>query len=253
VGLWSLVSGWRKNARRRKAARRATETDIKQLQAGRYCRFETMEERRLLNADPIKIGVTYLEDDSGQDAGGDTFQVSFQGGAPGTQLTHLVIDGDHYTPGLSYGDMIFDTVKGGLGADGAFPFKVLSSDGITVSAHVDDGSTQLTLDFQGFTAGKLFTFSIDVDEVQQFDPGETDLAAINDGIDPIASGVEFQDSHLTAAFTAPHYYDASGSGLFKDKYDPLFAGSTLLISQGNANGLFNDDFEGQRDRSTGVL
>jgi serine-aspartate repeat-containing protein C/D/E len=253
VGFWSLVSGWRRNTRRRKAARRATETDIKQLQAGRYCRFETMEERRLLNADPIKIGVTYLEDDSGQDSGGDTFQVSFQGGAPGTQLTHLVIDGDHYTPGLSYGDMIFDTVKGGLGADGAFPFQVLSSDGITASAHVDDGSTQLTLDFQGFTTGKLFTFSIDVDEVQQFDPSETDLAAINDGIDPIASGIEFQDSHLTADFTAPHYYDASGSGLFKDKYDPLFAGSTLLVSQGNANGLLNDDFEGQRDRSTGVM
>src|SRR2546421_7726793 len=104
-----------------------------QRQTARHCRFEAMEERRLLDADPIKIGVTYLEDDSGHDNQGDTFQISFEGGAPGTELTHLEINGDHYTPGLSYGDMIFDTVRGGLGVDGAFPVQVLSSTGI---AHV---------------------------------------------------------------------------------------------------------------------
>src|SRR5438270_11981728 len=105
------MSGWRSGLRRRRAAHRAMQTEIRQLQAGRYCRFEAMEERRLLDADPIKIGVTYLEDDSGQDAHGDTFQIAFEGGAPGTELTHLTIDGDHYAPGLPFGDMIFDTVK----------------------------------------------------------------------------------------------------------------------------------------------
>src|SRR5204863_4438827 len=127
VGLWSLLSGWRSKNRRLHAARRAVQGEIRQLQGGRYCRFETMEERRLLDADPIRIGVTYLEDDSGHDAHGDTLQIAFEGGAPGTELTHLVIDGDHYAPGLSFGDMIFDTAQGGLGADGAFPLHLVSS------------------------------------------------------------------------------------------------------------------------------
>ncbi len=254
MGLWSLLTGWRRRNRRLAAARRATAIEIKQLRAGRYCRFEAMEERRLLNADPIKVGVTYLEDDSGHDANGDTFQIAFEGGAPGTELTHLVIDGDHYTPGLSFGDMIFDTVKGGLGADGAFPLQILSSTGIgSVTWHVDDGSSLLTFDFQGFHAGDKLVFTIDVDEVQDFTPGTTDIDTINQGIDPIASGVEFQGSHLTADFTAPHYYDKSGTGEFKNQYDTLFAGSSLLISQGNPDGLPNDDYQGQRDRSTGVM
>jgi protocatechuate 3,4-dioxygenase beta subunit len=236
------------------SARSVVQSEIRQLQAGRFCRFEIMEERRLLDADPIRVGVTYLEDDSGHDAGGDTFQVSFEGGAPGTELTHLLIDGDHYAPGLSYGDMIFDTVQGGLGADGAFPFKVLSSTGIgSVTAHVDDGSSQLRLDFTGFHAGEKLIFSIDVDEVQDFTPGTTDLTTINQGVDPIASGVEFQGSHLTADFKAPHYYDVSGTGEFRNFYDPLFAGSDLLLSQGNPDGLPDDNYQGQRDRSTGVM
>jgi hypothetical protein len=160
-----------------------------------------MEERRLLDADPIRIGVTYLEDDSGHDAHGDMLQIAFEGGAPGTELTHLVIDGDHYAPGLSFGDMIFDTVNGGLGADGAFPLQVLSSSGIgNVSWHVEDGSSLLTFDFQGFNAGEKLIFTVDVDEMQDFTPGTTDINTINQGMDPIASGVEFQGSHLTAAF-----------------------------------------------------
>src|SRR5207247_1226543 len=87
VGLWSLLTGWR-NAKhtpsaappRRKASRKRPPT------LARRCHFETMEERRLLDADPIKIGVTYLEDDSGSDQQADTFQVLFEGGAPGTEL-----------------------------------------------------------------------------------------------------------------------------------------------------------------------
>ena len=86
-----------------------------------------------------------------------------------------------------------------------------------------------------------------------FDPAETDLNAINDGLDPIASGVEFQDSKATGKFTAPGFYDVQGTGLFSNKYDPLFVGTNLLVSQGNTNGLPDDDFNGKRDRSTGVM
>jgi serine-aspartate repeat-containing protein C/D/E len=254
VGLWSLVTGFGRKNRHARIARRSIKSEIRQLQAGRYCRFEAMEERRLLDADPIKIGVTYLEDDSGHDNAGDTFQVSFQGGAPGTELTHLEINGDHYAPGISYGDMIFDTTAGGIGVDGAFPVQVISSTGIgSVSWHVDDGSSLLKFDFQGFTAGEKLIFTVDVDEVQQLDPGVTDINTINQGLDPIASGVEFQGSHMTADFHAPHYYDIGGTSEFMNHYDSQFTGSTLLISQGNSNGLPNDDFQGQGDRSTGTM
>jgi serine-aspartate repeat-containing protein C/D/E len=254
VGLWSLVTSWRRGKRRVGPARQKLQCEIRQLQGGRYCRFEAMEERRLLDADPIKVGVTYLEGDSGSDLHGDTFQVMFQGGAPDTELTRLVIDGDHYGPGRSFGDMIFDTVKGGLGADEAFPLQVVSSTGIdNVTWQVSDGGTSLVFQFRGFNAGEKLVFSIDVDEVQIFDPAETDLDAINSGIDPIASGVEFQGSHLTADFHAPHYHDINGTSEFRNQYDPLFAGTNLLVTQGNANGLPNDNFDGKRDRSTGGL
>jgi serine-aspartate repeat-containing protein C/D/E len=254
VGLWSLVTGWRTKNRRHRAARRRVQGEIRQLQGGRFCRFEAMEERRLLDADPIRIGVTYLEGDSGSDLHGDTFQIMFQGGAPDTEVTRVVIDGDHNTPGLSVGDMIFDTVQGGLGADEAFPLQVVSSTGIDkVTWQVADGGTSLVFEFHGFNAGEKLVFSIDVDEVQEFDPAETNLEVINEGIDPIASGVEFQGSHLTADFHAPHYRDTSGTSEFRNQYDPLFTGSTLLVSQGNANGLPNDNLNSQRDRSTGTM
>jgi protocatechuate 3,4-dioxygenase beta subunit len=244
VGWWSLLAPWRKppvGSDSRKAASRRT-------------RFEALEERRLMDADPIKIGVTYIEEDTGSDQHGDTFQILFEGGAPGTELTQVVINGDHGPTGLSVGDMIFDTIRGGLGADEAFNLQVVSSSGIqNVSWQLADGGMQITFNFQGFHAGEKLVFTVDVDEVQQFDPAETNQQRINEGIDPIASGVEFQTSKLTAKFHAPHYHDISGTSEFRNQYDPLFQGSTLLITQGNPGGLPNDDFQGKRDRSTGTL
>ena len=261
MGLWSLLFGWGKRAdapqtpvvsapklarRRRKAA-----TADK---GSRHCRFERMEERQMLDADPLKLGVIYIEEDGGSDLHGDTFEVQFQGGAPGTELSRVVLNGDHGPQGLSVGDMIFDTVHGGLGADQAYAFQLVSvTGGGNVTAHVADGSSQLILDFTGFHAGDKLRFSIDVDEIQQFDPAVTDLNEINSGVDPIASGVEFQDSLLTGTFKEPHHYDTTGTVKFKNLYDPLFAGTNLLVSAGNPNGLPNDDFQGKRDRSTGAM
>jgi serine-aspartate repeat-containing protein C/D/E len=243
VGLWSLLTGW--------GANDGQAADQRRLHRGH---FEPLEDRRLMDADPLKIGVTYHEEDGGSDLHGDRFEVLFQGGAPGTELTQLVINGDHGPAGLSVGDMIFDTIKGGLGADEAFNLQVVSSTGIqNVSWQVSDGGMTLTFNFQGFNAGEKLIFTVDVDEVQQFDPSETNQQIINEGIDPIASGVEFQSSNLNAKFHAPHYHDVQGTSEFRNLYDPLFNGSTLLITQGNPNGLPNDDFQGKRDRSTGTM
>ena len=53
----------------------------------RRCHFEIMEERRVLTANPVVAGVTYLEGDSGLDTAPDYFEVTFEGGA--LSLIHI--------------------------------------------------------------------------------------------------------------------------------------------------------------------
>ena len=114
----------------------------------------------------------------------------------------------------------------------------------SVTATVVDGSSLLTLDLKGFQAGDKLVFTIDVDEVQQFDPSETDPGRINDGFDPITSGVEFQGSKLKTYFAAPHYHNISGTGEFRNRYDDLLVGTGLDLPADNEGG--------KRDRSTGT-
>ena len=221
----------------------------RELENLRLRRFESMEPRRMLDADPLQIGAVYIEEDLGSDVTGDTFEVTFQGGAPGTVLTQLVIDTDQGEPGFGEGDVIFDSSPGGFGTDNAFDFEIVSpaaqDPAATAEAHVEDGSTLLTIDLSGFQSGDKLVFAIDVDEVEDFDPAETDPVLIADGIDPITSGVEFQGSQLTAIFQAPHYHDITGSGEFRNRYDAALAGTELDLPEDNHNGL--------RDRTDGVV
>ncbi len=209
---------------------------------------ECMEPRTLMAADPLQIGAVFIEEDLGSDLHGDTFIITFQGGAAGTQLKRVVIDGDLNQPGFGLGDLFFDTEESGRGADHAFAFHIdklqTANPNASVKASVIDGTTRLVLDFSNFVAGDSLTFSIDVDEVQSFDPQETDLAAQNDGFDPITSGVEFQKSLLTAEFSAPHYELATGESTFVNRYDPVLQPYNLPLPADNA--------EGKRDRSAGT-
>lgn len=199
----------------------------------------------MLAADLLQVGAVFTEADLGSDMQGDTFEVTFAGGAPGTQLTQLIIDGDMEEAGFGEGDVIFDTEASGLGADNAFPFTLVSLDtaqaGASVTATVQDGSTRLVIDLEEFYAGDRLIFSVDVDEVEDFDLSVNDLVLINDGIDPITSGVEFQGSILTAHFEAPHFHDAMGSGEFRNRYDDALHASGLDLPA--------DDETGQRDRT----
>ena len=131
----------------------------------------------------------------GEDAAGpDLFEVTFTGGAAGTQLTRLVIDGDHNgTPGVQDGDLFFDTARQdstadptALGRGDAYGFEVVEKIGdFNVTASVTDGQTSIVLHFSGFDAGEKLIFSIDVDEANNlgFRPGDP-----NAGVDEIASG-----------------------------------------------------------------
>lgn len=208
---------------------------------------ESLEQRVLFNVDPIWVGGVYVEADSGSDQHGDTFYVTFRGGAPGTQLTRLVIDTDQNATGLSVADNLFDTLESGLGADHAFPFQIESitaaNPNAKVSAQVADGGMQLILTFENFFAGDKLRFSIDVDEVQHY-TGQGTTTDINDGLDPITSGVEFDGSRLTATFSAPRFEVATAQGEFANRYDPLLAPSQLDLP--------GDDTAGLRDRTAGT-
>jgi protocatechuate 3,4-dioxygenase beta subunit len=170
----------------------------------KICRVEELETRAMMAADVpnINVGVFYYEADGGQDSNGDRLEITFNGGAPGTQLTHLVIDTDKDGLGLSLGDAFFDTAAGGLGASLAFPLTIVDQTGITqVLATVTDGGTKLVLDFTGFDVGEKLVLNIDVDE-KGFSANSSNA---------VVEGEEFEGSKLFATFSAPHFFDTSTS------------------------------------------
>ena len=211
--------------------------------------LESMEKRCLMAADPIWVGGVYVESDVGSDLHGDLFYITFKGGAANTQLTRLTISGDLNTPGFGLGDLFFDTADTGYGADHSYAFQIenlnTANPNASVRATVQDGGTQLVLDFTNFVAGDTLIFSIDVDEVQSFDPNETDLAVLNSNFDPITSGVEFQNSMFKAEFTAPHYENVAGQDKYLNVYDAKFVPGGLPLPADNA--------DGKRDRSAGAI
>ena len=243
----SLTRG---NSKKRPSSRglQAVNKNVRhQNKSVRHSIVESLESRVLFNVDPLWVGGVYVEEDNGGDAHGDSFYVTFRGGAAGTQLTRLVIDTDQGSPGFSTGDNLFDTILGGLGADNALPFKLelitSQSSNARVSAQVSDGGMQLILTFENFYAGDKVKFSIDVDELQRFH-NEQSPEAINPNIDPITSGVEFADSKIRATFIAPHFEMAAAESSFVNLYDPVFAPTGLDLPSDNTAGL--------RDRTAGA-
>lgn len=188
---------------------------------------EALEARRLMAADPIHVGVVYLETDyleTDQDVGGDSrgdrFILSFTGGAPDTELSELRIRTDKDGDGISVGDPIYDTAPGGRGKDGSHDFqivRVITSDGRTIDAQaeVEDGGQELVLRLSNFKAGDRLEFTLDVDEVLR---NAIDLEIFNDRLDVITSGQEFQDSILEATFEAPHYETSNVDALFENNF-----------------------------------
>ncbi len=190
----------------------------------RVCRVEQMEPRRMLafSVLPIHIGAVYLEDAS-NDTAGDLFEITWTGGAPGTQLTQIVIDTDKdASGGLSAGEAFFDTAPGGKGVDGSSPFQIVSHAGFdVVSVSVADGGTKLVIDLSGFDPGEKLVFRIDVDEQQSALPADQNA---------IVEGGEFQFSRLTGVFQAPHFYEAQGTDVFLDAYNAKLTGSGLDLA-----------------------
>ena len=112
----------------------------------RTCHFETMEPRRMLDADPLFVGSVFIEDDSGADAAGDQFYVTFQGGSATTEMTRLVIDTnqDGDATQLSEPDVYFD-VDGTNQQEGKSPTTPTYA-AVTSRSHHSEGVNVALLD-----------------------------------------------------------------------------------------------------------
>ena len=229
----------------------------------RRCHFETMEERKVLSADPVVAGVTYLEGDEGGDGTPDHFEVTFEGGSETTELTQFVISGDQDLSGtISSGDIFFDATASepGTAEFHGFLFDASASSGVSesdiVSAVVSDDGLTLTVEVDNFVAGDVLGFTIDVDEVEGLRN------------DRIASGVEFEGSLFTADFADEHFtfesLDVSietilidgfqqeqFGGQFFDEYDQLIAEGENL--SGGLLQLTGDNELGLEDRTAGAI
>ncbi len=215
-GLWrrarsgNSVGSRGKGANRRAAWSFSGRGTLAGSRGSRCCRIEPLERRELLSLQPhpITLGVVYFEPAAGQDQLPNVFHVSFTGGAPGTRLVELVIDTDKLGDGLTIGDALFDIAPEGDHAFGFSPFHVVKAEGIDrVRAEVVDGGTTLRLQFEGFEAGDLLIFTIDVDEMGFLGPNA------------VVEGNEFEGSILWVRLEAPHYFAAEGTTRFFDAYE----------------------------------
>ncbi len=188
----------------------------------RLCRVEELESRRLMTAAdvaPIHVGITELDPDSADKSQPNTFQVTFQGGGAGTELTQLEIDGSKAGGPLSVGDVIFDTASGGIGNAQPQPFTVIADQGFQVTSYqVQNDSSILVLNLSGFAAGDTLTFSIGAETVTAINPVTSAVS-----LDAVVSGTAFAGSQFNATFVATGYSSAETSGDFINDYDASFA------------------------------
>ena len=248
MGFLNNISFWARGFR-------SPQTATRLESSYRDCRFEEMEQRRVLSADPVIAGLTYFEGDLGQDTTPDYFEVTFQGGSASTHLTQFTINGDQDgNGGLSDGDMFFDVnaARPGTGGYAGFQLESSRSEGVLaqdiLAVRVSSDGLLMTVDVQNFAAGDILAFSADVDEVERY------------RADKIASGVEFEGSLFDATFGDLHYALADKmvvieneidgdylqeqvSGVFYDEYDELLnagsqlAGAELVLTYDNETGF----------------
>ncbi|MBQ2789028.1 MAG: hypothetical protein IJE97_05270, partial [Thermoguttaceae bacterium] len=227
----------RKDRRNRKRSQNA---DVRRETNRRLCRFEELEKRELLAADPISVGVVYAE--QGVEALGDKFYVAWVGGEAGsTTLDSLTINLDKNGNGqLDDGETFFDVSPDGAGVYSSVPFTVVeATEGVGYSYEVEDGGMTLTISFTNFKAGDKFVFSLDVDEYQTTVDGEQK----NDN--SIVEGGEFggsvvkgiAGSTVSATFSSEHYQTETWVGSFVDDYDGEYERAAALSGSYSAEDL----------------
>lgn len=166
----------------------------------------------------IHLGAVYYEDTTdGEDASPDVIDITWTGGPAGGELSTLILNMDKNNNGiLDPGETFFDTAGTNFGVGGfgnsdlqlvANGFTILSAVPLNGIAGNWDGATSIKLTFSGFNAGEHLLIKVDVDERGFFG----DASAL-------VEGDEFQYTHMTATFDAPHYKSATGTADFFDRY-----------------------------------
>jgi serine-aspartate repeat-containing protein C/D/E len=211
----------------------------------RICQLEELETRRAMAVAPIHLGSVYYEEATGDDSAPDVIEITFNGGAPGTQLTQLIINGDKDGNGLSVGDMFWDISAGGKGTFNHVPLSIVSSNGFVVSSiTLVDGGTLMVIDATGWDAGEKLVISLDVDE-----QGSINSTAV-------AEGGEWEGTIMTGTFVSPNYETINGSDIYYDYFNPKFAaaatqaGSTLNLPPDNYT---PPDTINREDRTAGAV
>jgi protocatechuate 3,4-dioxygenase beta subunit len=213
------------------------------LRRQRRCQIEPLESRRLMAGDglapQVLLGSVYFEEATGDDSGGDVIEVSFVGGAAGTTLNRLTINGDKQQNGLSDGDIFFDTAAGGLGAFKHGGLSIVSANGFTVnSVTVVDGGSQIVFALSGFDAGEKLVLSVDADEAQFVNGQDVD-------VNSLVEGAEFQRSLVVGEFSATGYVGLTLTGTYWDAFDDEFAAASAVT--GLSLGLHNDRYSTTHD------
>ena len=172
--------------------------------------------------DTIQVGGVFSEDNYKEEVEGsqtndsqpDTFVFGFTGGATGTELTTITLDGDSDEWGLIFDieDVVYDGTDTRGGKYGGVSFKfdaARSSDGVSVTNVVfSDDCKQVTLTVSGLTADKVLAFTVDVDRYR----GDKFGAGVNPSID-VEGVLTFETT-----FTHDQYEDLKLTGNFKDEY-----------------------------------
>ncbi len=211
----------------------------------RICQVEELEARRQMAVAPIHLGSVYYEEASGDDSAPDVIEITFNGGAPGTQLAQLKLDTDKAGDGLTIGDMFWDISAGGKGTFNHVPLTIVSSNGFVVnSITLTDGGTTMLIDATGWDAGEKLVISLDVDE-----QGFSNSTAV-------AEGGEWEGTIMTGTFVSPNYETITGSAIYYDYFDQAFAtaavqaGSTLSLPPDNYT---PPDVVNREDRTAGAV
>ena len=199
----------------------------------RRCRFEPLEKREYLAADPVSVGVVYTEQLIEEQ--GDRFYVAWVGGeldSGNTTLDSIVINLDKNGDGvLGEGEPFFDTAQGGLGSYTSTPFRVVDqTEDIGYRYQVEDGGMVLSISFTNFHAGDRFVFEIDLDEFQPNSSSGTDNALVEGGEMGGSQTNGIAGSTVSAIFSSDHYVTETWTGLFVDDYDGEYHRSAALSS-----------------------
>jgi serine-aspartate repeat-containing protein C/D/E len=233
------------------ARTRTIQGSVSAKRRARRCQIEELEARRLMAADlvpQVMLGSVYFEEATGDDSKPDIIQVSFVGGAAGTTLNRVTINGDKRQDGLSEGDVFFDTAAGGLGAFDFEGLTIVSANGFTINGvTVVDGGSQIVFDLTGFDAGEKIVLSIDADEAQYVSGSDVDANSL-------VEGAEFQRSIVVGEFTAPHYVPLTLTGTYWDAYDDEFlaAHNVTGLTLDLPNDRYSPDHD-YTDRTAGAV